>query len=152
MGTVAEMRRGFEQAAATIDVLVKEIMDSGTDELIDLLQANLSMGLDGNDDYITPLYKFDAYAKKKQERGSRAPFGVPDLKYTGGFYDRMVVEWFSADGFSIISEDTKFRKLMRQYGLNVMKLSEGAIQYFRVNHAHPQFIRKIASLTGAEFS
>lgn len=152
MGTVTEMRKRFEVVAATIDVLAKEIILAYSTELIGLLQENLSLGKDGHGYNITPEYASEAYARFKQDRGSLAPMGTPDLKLYGTFYDRMRVEWLTADGFSIISEDTKFRKLMRMYGLDVMKLSEPAIQYFRVNYAHPNFIRKIAALTGAEFS
>lgn len=152
MGTVTEMRIAFEQAAATIDVLVKEIIEAGAEDLINLLQSNLAHGLDGNDDYITPFYRSEAYARVKQDRGSRAPFGIPDIHYTGSFYDKMKLEWLTENSFSIISEDVKYRSLLRKYGIDIMKLSEGAIQYFRINFAHPAFIRKIAALTGAEFS
>lgn len=152
MGTVADMRRAFEQAAATIDLLVREIIDNSSPVLITLLQENLKRGLDGNDSPITPEYQSEAYARMKERRGSEAPLGTPDLRLSGGFYDRMAITWLTPDSFSIISEDVKWRKLMRMYGLDVMKLSEPAIQYFKVNYAHPDFIRKISLLTGAEFS
>lgn len=151
MGTVADMRRRFEMASMQIDDIVRQIFDSSTALFVELVQDNLREGRDGNNATLKP-YASDAYAQLKQNLGSQAPFGIPDLLLTGGFYNGMTVIWLSRDSFSIISNDVKWRKLMAMYGLDTLKLSPQAIQYFIVNRLNPRFIREISFLTGANFS
>ena len=151
MSTVTEMKNAFINAMNNIDNYAKQIISQYDNELIKLLQDNLYQGKDGYGNYLRP-YAWNAYAMVKNRMNSKPPFGTPDLYLAGSFYQKMQLEWLTDKSFSIISNDTKYRKLMKLYGFDVMKLSEEAIQYFRVNRFHREFIAIISRATGAEFS
>lgn len=152
MATVDEMYAAVEFARNNLEKIAREIISASDKSLVELLQIQLQSGQTGDGEYISPEYASYDYAVHKQNMGSRSPFGVPDLKYTGEFYRKMVLTWTSDNSFSIISNDVKWRKLISRYGLNVMKLSEFSIQWFIVNGFSDDMIRKLSEITGIKFS
>lgn len=115
--------------------------------LILTLQEQLLKGEDGTGNQLPP-YRSEAYADYKL---SKNPLGVTDLKDTGSFYQhmRLVIGGGAfGGGFSIISTDDKYAKLVKKYGYQIMDLNtESQEKYFRLVF-QPTFVRLASDYTG----
>lgn len=143
--TVSQMKRKFEEARSNISVYATEIINASESHLTGYVKSQLMQGKDGKGNYLKPYASAD-YARYKL---SLNPLGVTDLRLTGSFHEKMVLEWLTPESFSVISQDVKWRKLIKQYGIDTLKLSEESIQYFRINRFNPLFIKEISRVTGA---
>jgi hypothetical protein len=149
MATVTEMKQRFQEYQTNLDTTVHNIIDQSGAQAIKLVQGQLSVGYSGTGKLLD-AYKSKSYAQKKISMGSLAPFGVPNLKYSGSFYQLMFFKWNTKDEFFIGSDDKKWFKLLRQYGNDTLKLQEASLQDFIDNNFRPQFIQSIRDYTGAQ--
>jgi len=95
------------------------------EEILDLNIAQLESGKDSFGRLLDE-YASDAYAQFKQSIGSRAPFGIPDLKLEGDFYSGFVLK-ADGDEFYITSEDEKRDKLVAYAGPDIFGLTEESL-------------------------
>lgn len=93
-----------------------------------ILDANTAQLENGKDSFDKLLWEYasDEYARFKQSIGSKAPFGIADLKLTGDFYSgfTLVVE---GNEFRITSTDSKTSDLVSRYGEEIFGLTEKSI-------------------------
>lgn len=103
-----------------IDVIFQRAVLDNEAEILDANTAQLEKGKDalGN---LLEEYAWEWYAKMKQAEGSKAPFGIPDLKLEGNFYSGFILK-HDGDKFFITSEDSKRDKLVEQYGEGIFGL------------------------------
>lgn len=102
------------------DMLILAIKDTDS-ELLDLLRLQLQHGQKG--DGMMPAYANENYAKRKQRMGSKAPFGITDLKLTGAFQDKLKII-LTKKGARIRSTDKKSADLGRDYGYEIFQLNQ----------------------------
>jgi len=108
------------------------ILNNLNKTIIGLNQQQLEIGKDANNStlaaYAEPYYALF----KKNEMGSKAPLGIPNLKLTGAFFDGFTIITDSKK-IVITSKDLKTLQLEGQYGdifgLTPEHLDELAIRY-----------------------
>jgi hypothetical protein len=150
MCTVLEMRDRFQLFLLNVEVHAMDIINASEKNLVELVQEQLYHGEDGKGFKIRPSYASAEYARLKSSRNPLPGMWTPDLHNTGSFYNQMRIWWLGTSQFSIISEDKKFRDLMIKYGVDITKLQEESIQFFRINRFNPLFIDLLCTLTGAQ--
>lgn len=89
-------------------------------QILDANTAQLEKGEDALGDLLDE-YAWDWYAEMKQAEGSQAPFGIPDLKLEGDFYNGFILKR-DGDKFFITSEDSKRDDLVNKYGEDIFGL------------------------------
>jgi hypothetical protein len=99
------------------------VLDNET-EILDANTSQLEIGKNalGN---LLDSYVLDSYARFKQGApfNSKAPFGIPDLKFEGDFYEGFVL-YIRKDHFVITSTDEKAFDLEQKYGEEIFGLTE----------------------------
>lgn len=105
-----------------------DFIDINTDQLDDSQKADgtLMQGL-----------RSEAYARAKKSMGGVAPFGQPDLKFTGSFRDSRVIKAGTGE-FEIIATDEKTSDLLVKYG-DVLGLQRKRIDQFISDQLIPAF-------------
>lgn len=103
-----------------IDEICVEAMVDHKEEIIDLNTSQLEAGLNKHGEAIFPEYESEEYAKLKKAMGSKAPFGIPDLKVEGDFYEGFYAESYLTNtegmsGLFVDSHDSKSDKLESKY-------------------------------------
>lgn len=93
---------------------VRRAIASNSDKIVDFNRQQMVNGIAPDGQYIRPRYKSEAYADAKADAGSKAPFGIPDLKLTEAFHDALYLKLYR-DDYSINSKDEKAGKLEVKY-------------------------------------
>ena len=106
-----------------LENMVVESMMEVKEEIIDLNTSQLEVGKLSTGDTIEPEYVFDSYSKLKKSKGSKAPFGVPDLKLEGDFYSGFETSKLS-EGLELSSKDSKAPELERKYSKDIYGLTD----------------------------
>lgn len=145
MATISEMKARFETLLTNAGQMAQYVLETTDEEAIKLVQEQLRQGKDGNDNFLAP-YRDPEYAAYKLTLN---PLGVTDLRLHGSFYEGMLVQ-ADETSLSIISNDVKWAKLARKYGLDITRLSPESKQFFVVNSFQPRFIKLICDYTGAQ--
>lgn len=123
-----------------LDTLLVEVMIETEEELLDLLRAQLEHGEAG--DGQLPKYANDAYAKRKQTMGSKAPYGIVDLKLTGSFQDKLAII-MTKKGARIRSTDKKSNELRKQYSKEIFELNGKSSSIYLNEIIYPALIKKV---------
>ena len=98
-----------------LDLLMEDAIRANEDNINKLNREQLEKGINSEGQKITPKYKSDVYAKRKQKLNSLPSFGTPDLKITGNLHDEIGVIVEGRDVF-INSFDPKVKfKSIKQY-------------------------------------
>lgn len=97
--------------------------------VIDSNIAQLEGGFDSLGNFLKD-YASDTYAEFKQVIGSKAPFGIADLKLTGDFYAGFVLKYIGSE-FIITSTDWKTEELAAKYGVDIFGLANESIEQVR---------------------
>lgn len=105
---------------------LSESIEENAEYIADLNTSQLSEGVNSLGQSLDPKYKMAEYAKMKKAMGAKPPFGTPDLKLTGAFYEGFRAEPLKADkgGIFITSDDSKASKLAGKYGANIFGLTD----------------------------
>lgn len=106
-----------------IDNITVGAMMEVKEEIIDLNTSQLEAGKLSTGELIEPGYVFDEYSKYKRSIGSKAPFGVPNLKLEGGYYSGKTITPLN-DGIEMKSTDIKAPKLEGKYTSNIEGLTD----------------------------
>lgn len=139
LNQIGEFRKKFRQVDLS-DVLNRCLVET-SDILLDLVKSQLEVGKTSIG-FITPQLKNESYARQKQSEGSRAPFGIPDLKKTGAFYRYMKV-YFGKDAVRIRSTNKKAPDILRKYGKEIYELNQDNFEYYINEIIEPLMIKKI---------
>lgn len=138
MTTISQLRK----TARKIDLI--ELIDAcileTKEHLFNLVRAQLASG-QSSEDYL-PVYKSDEYSKRKQKLGSKAPYGITDLKLTGNFVDKFYLR-VSKNSVIIRSRDKKNSKILEKYGPEIFALNEGNLSKYISEHLQPLLVKKI---------
>jgi hypothetical protein len=94
--------------------------------ILDSNIAQLETGRDSLGNFLRE-YASEDYAVFKQMIGSKAPFGIADLKLTGDFYSGFTLT-FEGDSFRITSTDEKTEHLRAKYGNDIFGLAQERIE------------------------
>lgn len=98
------------------DILTEAMMDSEA-SIIDLNIDQIEHGI-GGDGLSIGEYASEEYSQVKQAMGSKAPFGMVDLKLEGDFIDGIFIDKFNSSlgpSLRIDSRDGKTEKLESKY-------------------------------------
>lgn len=103
-----------------VDAIFQRAMLDNEASILDANIAQLEKGEDslGN---LLDEYVWDWYAEMKQAEGSKAPFGIADLKLEGDFYNGFVMK-YDGSKFFITSTDGKSDELEAKYGEDIFGL------------------------------
>ncbi len=102
-----------------LNKLAGEAVEKSGQDILQLNRDQMQRGLSPENDTFKS-YAWYSYAKMKADRGSRAPFGIPDLLLTGAFQSGMQLV-FTGKEYFIFSTDKKNNDLAAKYrpfGLN----------------------------------
>lgn len=146
MTTFADMAKRAKAAFAK-GAIVEDAILSTDIELIEVNQNNLLRGLNALGVKITPAYKNDAYARRKQQKNSLPPYGTPDLYRTGSFHEKIE---FHIQGRRLVWEDSdsKAPDLLKKYG-SVLGVSENDLLIkYRKTVLLPVLLRDYKRKTG----
>lgn len=100
--------------AIDMEELIRQAVISNESKLLDMNRRQMLSGERSDGDLISPDYFSLSYAFEKKKMGTKAPFGVPDLKYTGAFQRDMVL-LVEGNEWEIGSTDDKTPELTRKY-------------------------------------
>lgn len=109
--TVRELNDKLQ--ALDIDELTRQAVKMNEDKILDLNREQMETGKNTEGQTIG-AYRSKSYANFKKAIGSRAPFRVPDLKLTGEFHERMILE-VDDNQYFIYSTDEKAGMLAEKY-------------------------------------
>lgn len=108
-------------------------------------KEQLSIGHDATGEYITPEYSSSFYATvKKNQLGSNAPLGTPDLKFSGDFYRGFKI-LIGATEVTITSTDIKTLQLEGKYG-DIFGLEPESLAELSHRYVLPQLAIRIKKL------
>lgn len=146
MTKFSDMAARYNDAIKGSKVYIDAIMSTDV-ELIDVNQENLQSGLNALGVKITPKYKSEAYALRKERMNAQPGFGTPDLKLTGSFYERIE---FHINGRQVVWEDTdsKAKDLLAKYGAILGVSENNVLQKYRQQYLFPAIAREIKVKTG----
>lgn len=124
--------------ARGLDELFVEAIRETSDQLLDLLRAQMQSGQDQFGQM--PKYASKVYASKKQAMGSKAPFGVVDLKLTGSFQDKLFLT-ITKTGLRIRSKDKKSNLLRIKYGNEIFVLNNENFGFYIDEILYPKLMQ-----------
>jgi hypothetical protein len=127
-----------------VDDLIEESFEATSLEHEATIREQMAVGQDEFGDPIGQ-YRSDDYADYKQRLGSRAPYGVVDLKKTGS-YARQVVVSINNGKLVVESEDGDQKKqedIAKRYGNFHLYLNEEYRKTFINDYLRPAFIQSI---------
>ena len=107
----------------------KRAIVENQEEILDLNIAQLDAGQDALGNLLME-YASEEYAQFKKALGSKAPFGIPDLKLEGDFREGFVL-LVEGNEFRIDSTDEKAFDLSNKYGQDIFGLQEKSLQIIR---------------------
>ena len=112
--------RKMARTLRNVDEIFKRAVFDNEAQILDANTAQLEQGQDalGN---LLDEYSQDWYAKMKKAEGSKAPFGIADLKLEGDFYDGFILK-YDGSKFFITSTDSKRDDLAAKYGADIFGL------------------------------
>lgn len=117
--TIKELSDRVQQ----IDVfqLMRKALVENEQKIVEMNREQMEVGVTSKGQTIDPTYRSAQYAQFKKKIGSRSPVGIPNLKLTGSFHEKMQME-IDDRSYSIYSTDDKERDLTAKYkdifGLN----------------------------------
>lgn len=128
-------------------IKIKKLMDSvileHESEIIDANTDQLSKGFYSDGDRM-PDYANENYAQFKQSIGSKAPYGITDLKLTGDFHSGFFMKPDS-DGFQIWSSVSKTDELVGKYGADIFGISPESKKELKSNFSQ-SLVEKIKNV------
>lgn len=142
MATIRQIADKYNKLYNDIRKIAEEIVQSDELQLMELNRIQLSRGLTSDNTYITPEYRSGAYAVYKARKGSRSPFGTPDLKDTGNFYQSL----YLGDKFTIQSNIPYADNLVKRYGESIYGISKEDLKLYVQTSFIPKLKQKIATL------
>ncbi len=107
----------------------KRAIVENQEEILDLNIAQLDEGVDSLGNLLME-YASEEYAQFKKALGSKAPFGIPDLKLEGDFREGFVLIT-EGNEFRIDSTDEKAGELAFKYGQEIYGLNEKSLEIAR---------------------
>jgi hypothetical protein len=118
------MLRELAQKANAINVkeLALQVARSNEGLILQRQRQQLTVGENSEGSDIGTL-KSDIYARRKKQRGGEAPFGVPDLKFSGKLYDELVAEITPTD-YTIESKVSYSKYNVERYGKKIYGLQK----------------------------
>jgi hypothetical protein len=139
MATLKNLRAKYTKL--DLDNIFQESVAETKSILIELLRSQIESG-EYPDSSPIGIYSSLAYAKRKQKMGSKAPFGIIDLKYTGRFLDKLVVKKYPRN-YLIRSTDKKNSMILRRFGPMLFELSNQNLDYYINKFLLPTILKKI---------
>lgn len=112
MATVKEMR--LRLLKISVQEIAKKVFREAKSDAEELVRYQLLRGLRPDGEFITPGYRMESYARSKNQKNNRPPYGVPDLKDTGAFHRSIKME-VKGDELVFDATDEKWDDLRRKY-------------------------------------
>jgi hypothetical protein len=134
---------GIKLFSIDLEKLKSDIAAMNEERIVDENRDQLLKGKDNENKNIQPKYASAEYADYKQSKNSQPEFGIPDLKDTGDFQDKMILA-ISSDNFMITSTDEKTPELTVKY-LDIFGLNEKSlevVQYNLTDQLQNEFIKR----------
>lgn len=147
MATIDDILSNFQSLNLKDQVPV--IVQKLSPEMVDYNLNQLEKGLTSEGISITPRYKSPLYAAYKQQIGSIAGFGVPNLKLSGDFYSGFYIQ-ITGMSFDFGSRDSKSLLLEGEYSKNggIFGLTDDNKGNFAQQDVKPELFDYIYSKTG----
>lgn len=136
---IGRLRKKFRQV--DLSSLLDECLVETEDILLSLVKSQLEKG-ETSIGLLSPPLKNDYYAKRKQIDGSKAPFGIPDLKKSGAFQNKFKIKK-GKDSLIIRSTDKKAPELLKKYGPEIYELSPDNFEYYTNEILEPLLLEKV---------
>lgn len=95
--------------------------------IIELVRDQIEHGKT-SEDYLN-LYKTERYARIKASMGSKAPYGISDLKFTGKFLSKLYAR-MNKGSFTVRSRDEKNARFLRMYGPELYVLDDEHLELY----------------------
>lgn len=135
-----------------LNATITACIEQTKDDYIELnTQQQLFKGLDATGNEMAPLYKSPYYAKKKNQMNPIPGLGVPDLKVTGSFYQKMNIE-VESDSFKISSDVDYAQYLEKNYeDEKIYGLTEENQEEYNQGPFFNALEQKITEETGLKF-
>lgn len=114
MTRIASIIKGLEFIRDNEERIVKELLQSKNEEIVDLQKDQLLRGKTNKEENVAPRYSNPRYAARKQSMNGRPPAGVPDLKLTGR-YHRGFRAVINSDTIDLQNRDSKDARLSAKY-------------------------------------
>lgn len=119
MNIFDELKNRVNSINNNLERIIVEAMVAEDSAIIDLNVSQLEEGINA-EGTVVGKYASDEYARHKQSIGSKAPFGIVDLKLEGDFHSGFYADSYfgsnpDASGLFINSRDSKTGKLESAY-------------------------------------
>jgi len=123
---------GLKFLKRNLNDLIQDAVIETQDSAVDFNRKQLRKGIDSNGNEIRPSYRSPFYARLKQNRGSQAPAGTPDLKVSGDYYKQLKAK-VSKTKLEIVNSGSKdyFKKLDEKYSTNKGLNEKSQMEYVR---------------------
>ena len=137
--TVSQYKNNVKSLQVQLIPIVENILDDLNDEIVGLIQEQLSEGERGDGSRL-PLYKESTKLIKK-ERGTILMGERIALIDTGRFWDSMFSNIYK-ESIMVDSKDWKRDMLVEQYGNEIFLISEKQMSYL-ADLVRPHFFAKV---------
>lgn len=121
--TIRNLEYRLRKFKPVLEAALKDEIRKNESIIVDLIQTQLYMGLDGYGAEITPPYTMTTVKYKKRKH---QVFDRVTLRDTGDFYRSLHVV-IEDDGFRIVSDDEKAQDLLDRYGEKVLRLMNNSL-------------------------
>ena len=105
---------GNKAKGINLTMLMEDAIMANESDIRKRNQDQLRQGKNAKGQNITPHYRSDKYAKRKQELNSQPSFGTPDLKVSGKLWDEIgVIAEYPNVHITSFDEKVKFPSILQ---------------------------------------
>lgn len=136
-------------ASISITQVVDNILQDYSDEIIAVLQTQMSFGKDGDGKNITlfgnPFYHPETIARKQGRTGIAGIVDHVTLFDTGDFYFSIYME-IEGESFKFKSDIFYFEDIIKKTGTSVMRLNKTSLKIIREDIILPQLKQRLSGI------
>ena len=169
--TIVEAADAFDAFAKGFEGVVKNELDTHKDKIVGIIQAQMSAGVNGNDQPLRPTYLSDPWFNTEEAgnwKGKAKAYmlwkknitppesiswlgyparnvNTPNLKITGKFHESLRAQMFD-DKMVFTTEGTPFGDdVVQKYGIDILKVGQKGINYIVQTWIKPRLERYFKS-------
>lgn len=162
--TIVEASNAFDAFAGGLSDVVRDVMDSHKGQIVSILQAQMKVGVDGNDAPLRPTYLSDPWFNTEEAgpwKGKAKAYmlwkkeitppesvswlgyparsvSTPNLFITGKFHESLRAQMFD-DKMVFTTEGTTFGDdVVQKYGIDILKVGQKGVNYIVQTWVRPR--------------
>lgn len=143
MATIHSFATRFNAAASAWNEIKQQaLIETALETVPEMTESQLRLGELSTGDLLHPDLASTPYALRKQESGSHAPYGIPDLLQSGNFYSKIRTT-IGPKTINTYSLDIKAPALELKYTRYIYGYNDANRQKYAIEFLKPVLFQKL---------